>query len=265
MRKMPRIVKINREGARLVAAMLLLAWPAAASARDVERIAALGPVGSVVSDPSARRAPSTPPPPAGQPPRANFLGEATSKDARRVADWVLASGDNNGLPFIIIDKISAKVFVFDDGGRLRGATFALLGKAQGDDSVPGIGNRKLSTIRPDERTTPAGRFVATLGHDFDHDILWIDYAASVSLHRVIRGNPGDRRLQRLATASPLDKRITYGCVNVPVKFYEDIVLKTFSGTTGIVYILPETKKLEDVFSLSGGSDGPLNSGPNGSH
>jgi hypothetical protein len=184
---------------------------------------------------------------AGQPRRANFLGEVGSEDARRVADWVVASGDNGGLPFVIIDKTGAKVFVFDNGGRLRGAAFALLGKARGDDSAPGIGNRKLSAIRPEERTTPAGRFVAALGHDFEGDILWIDYGTSISLHRVIRGTPGDHRLERLATTSALDKRITFGCVNVPVKFYEEIVLKTFTGTTGIVYILPEIKTIQDVF------------------
>lgn len=165
----------------------------------------------------------------------------------------MASGDNHGLPIVIIDKIRAKVFVFDAGGQLRGAASALLGKARGDDSVPGIGNRKLSTIRPEERTTPAGRFVASLGHDFVQDILWIDYGASISLHRVIDGNPGDHRLQRLATTSPLDNRISYGCINVPVKFYEDVVVKTFTGTTGIVYILPEIKTIEDVFSISGGA------------
>jgi hypothetical protein len=135
-----------------------------------------------------------------------------------------------------------------------------LGKARGDDAVPGIGSRKLSTIRPEARTTPAGRFVAALGHDFEKDILWIDYAASISLHRVIRGNPGDHRLQRLATRSSLDKRITYGCVNVPVKFNEDVVLKTFTGATGVVYILPETKKIEDVFSISEGADGAIGNG-----
>jgi len=181
---------------------------------------------------------------------ADFLGEIVSKDARRVADWVVASGDNHGLPFVIIDKVAAKVFVFDLGGRLRGATLALLGKARGDDSVPGIGSRKLSAIRPEERTTPAGRFVAALGRDLEHDILWIDYGTSISLHRVITGNPGDHRLQRLATTSTLDKRISYGCVNVPVKFYEDIVLGAFAGTTGIVYILPEIKTIQEVFPMA---------------
>lgn len=174
-----------------------------------------------------------------------------------MADWIVSSSDNNRLPFIVIDKIRAKVFVFDGGGQLRGATLALLGAALGDDSVPGIGTRKLSAIRPEERTTPAGRFVAALGHDFKQDILWIDYGASISLHRVITGNPGDHRLQRLATTSARDKRITYGCINVPVKFYEDVVLTTFTGTSGVVYILPETKKIQDVFALA---DRPIGSG-----
>jgi hypothetical protein len=102
--------------------------------------------------------------------------------------------------------------------------------------------------------------VASLGHDFVQDILWIDYDASISLHRVIRGDPGDRRLQRLATASPLDKRISYGCINVPVKFYEQVVRKTFTGTSGIVYILPETKTVQEVFSMSEGAKGARGNG-----
>ncbi len=181
---------------------------------------------------------------------ADFRGETASSDARRVADWAVTSEDHGSLPFVIIDKIRAKVFVFDAEGRLRGATLALMGMAHGDDTVPGIGSRKLSAIRPEERTTPAGRFVASLGHDLQQDILWIDYKNAISLHRVIRGQPGDHRLERLATSSPLDKRISFGCVNVPVAFYEDIVLRTFTGTTGIVYILPETKTIQDVFPVS---------------
>jgi hypothetical protein len=212
------------------AALLLIAlgWPAIAAARD-----------------------ATPPEPAGQSRTANFEGEAASEDARLVADWAVTSGDPHGSPFIIIDKRRAKVFVFDGSGQLRGASMALLGKAHGDDSVPGIGSRKLSAIRPEERTTPAGRFVAALGRDLQQDILWIDYGAAISLHRVVKGDPGDHRLQRLATASTLDKRISYGCVNVPAAFFDDVVLKAFAGTTGIVYILPEIKTVQEVFAPSG--------------
>ncbi len=180
--------------------------------------------------------------------RAVFSGEPASKDARRVADWVVDSGDNGSLPFVIVDKTDAKVFVFDNQGRLQGAAPALLGLARGDDSVPGIGDRELSRIRPEERTTPAGRFVAALGSDLDEqDILWVDYADAISLHRVITTSPKERRLQRLATPSVLDNRISYGCINVPAKFYDAFVKPAFTGTNGVVYILPETKPIGEVF------------------
>jgi hypothetical protein len=97
--------------------------------------------------------------------RANFERQNASPDAKKVADWVVDSGDSQGVPFVIVDKAEAKVYVFDADGRLRGAASALVGLAQGDDSVPGIGERKLSTILPEERTTPAGRFVAALGRN----------------------------------------------------------------------------------------------------
>jgi len=186
---------------------------------------------------------------APRPRRANFLQESASRDARHVADWVVDSGDSRGMPFAIIDKADAKVFAFDADGRLRGAAAALLGLARGDDTVPGIGERKLSSIRPDERTTPAGRFVAALGRNMHgEDVLWVDYESALSLHRVITGNPKDHRAQRLATPTPLDNRISFGCINVPKEFYESVVSKIFAGTNGIVYILPETRSPGKVFA-----------------
>ncbi len=194
--------------------------------------------------------------PQGRATRADFRGELASGNAREVADWVVDSSDNRGLPFAIIDKVNAKVFVFGNSGVLRGAARALLGLARGDDTTPGIGHRRLAAIRPSERTTPAGRFVAALGRDFEQDILWIDYDTSLSLHRVIKGAPKDHRALRLSTASSLDKRISYGCINVPATFYDSIVARTFAGTTGIVYILPEVKPLREVFAMASPSARP---------
>jgi hypothetical protein len=79
---------------------------------------------------------------AAHPKRANFEGEHKSRDTQHVADWVVDSDDNRGMPFVIVDKIDAKVFVFDANGQLRGATPALVGLARGDDSIPGIGDRQ---------------------------------------------------------------------------------------------------------------------------
>jgi hypothetical protein len=140
------------------------------------------------------------------------------------------------------------VFVFDAQGRLLGASTALLGLARGDASVPGIGSRKLSTIQPHERTTPAGRFVASLDRSLGgEEILWVDYESGVALHRVIATVPRERRLQRLASSMPLEHRITFGCINVPVAFYETVVSPAFKASSGIVYVLPETRPAREVF------------------
>ncbi len=155
--------------------------------------------------------------------------------------WVEQAGDNQGLPFLIIDKIDARVFVFDRSGRLLGTAPALLGLTRGDISPPGIGERPLSAITPEERITPAGRFLASMGENLDRkDILWIDYDSALSLHAVITTRPADRRLDRLATVTAEDNRISYGCVNVPESFFNEIVQPAFHGTVGVVYILPES-------------------------
>lgn len=180
---------------------------------------------------------------------AQFERELASPDARHTADWVLDSGNNTGLPFVILDKKEARVFVFHADGRLRGAAPVLIGFAVGDDSVPGIGDKKLSAIRPEERTTPAGRFVASLDRNLKGgQILWVDYDAAVSLHPVITSNAKERRAQRLASPSPLDNRISYGCINVPADFFRNVISPAFASSNGIVYVLPETRSVKSFFN-----------------
>jgi len=186
---------------------------------------------------------------AQRPRHVNFEQEPASASARYVADWVVDANNNRGLPFVIVDKTEAKAFVFYADGRLRGAAPVLLGLAIGDDSVPGIGKRKLASIRPEERTTPAGRFVAALDRNLHgKPLLWVDYDAAISLHPVITSNALERRAERLATPSPLDKRISYGCINVPADFFKHVVGPAFKGTNGVVYVLPETRSPQRVFA-----------------
>lgn len=180
--------------------------------------------------------------------RVNFGKVVVSEAAREMAEWVVHSGDNRSKPFVIVDKKQAKAFVFDALGQLRGAAPVLLGLAIGDDSVPGIGQRKLSSIRPEERTTPAGRFEASLDRNLHgDDILWVDYDAAISMHRVITSNPKERRAQRLDSPVLADRRISYGCINVPVHFFNKVLTPAFTGTDGIVYVLPEIRSIGEVF------------------
>src|SRR6185436_8230602 len=116
------------------------------------------------------------------------------------------------------------------------------------DSVPGIGVRPIPQVRPFERTTPAGRFFARHGVNAGgEDVIWVDYDAAVSMHRVRATEASERRLERLASPSPKDNRISYGCINLPPHFYERSVLPLFTPQGGIVYVLPETRPAGSVF------------------
>lgn len=160
----------------------------------------------------------------------------------------MATHDNQSMPFAIVDKKSARVHTFDRNGQRTGSSPVLLGLAKGDDSVPGIGERKMADILPTERTTPAGRFLVEPGRNTQQDdIVWIDYDAAVSMHRVRTARRTDRRLERLATPTVADNRISYGCINVPSAFYDAYIRDTLGAGGGVVYVLPETRSLEAQF------------------
>ena len=176
---------------------------------------------------------------------------ALSQDVREVLIWVQQSGNNAQLPFVLVDKRSAAIHLFDANGVLQASSAALMGLAQGDHSVPGIGERPLSQIAPHERTTPAGRFVSEPGRNLKgEDIVWIDYGDAVSLHRVRQSsNPAERRLQRLASRTSADNRISYGCVNLPVSFYDRFVMPTLGQQAGVIYVLPEMQPVAEFFGF----------------
>lgn len=174
-----------------------------------------------------------------------------SSDAKRVHQWIVDTHDNQQSPFLLIDKRAATLYVFDSAARLRGATPVLLGAARGDDTVPGIGQRPIAQVRPEERTTPAGRFLAERGHDNrGEDVVWVDYDAGVSIHRVLTTNPAEHRLARLATPTVADNRISYGCINVPVAFYEAHIRPMFARQRAMVYVLPDAKLIQEVFAMN---------------
>jgi hypothetical protein len=171
-----------------------------------------------------------------------------TQDAARVSTWVSRSGDNGGLPYIVIDKINATLFVFNADGEFLGEAPVLIGIATGDEATPGVGDVPLAEMGPEEKTTPAGRFAARYGPAIGGPaVLWVDYNTSVALHPVVTGNRRERRLQRLRSATPDDNRITFGCINVPIAFHREVIRPLFRENGGIVYVLPDTRLLEDVF------------------
>jgi len=257
------IPSVRRICLGLVAAGLAfsLTFPAAASDKDASSTVAAGaasPVTPAVATPAVATEAV-----AARPHKlADFEGASAPADVRKMADWIVDSGNNRGVAFVIVEKPAAQVFVFDAKGKILGTAPCLIGAAVGDESFPGVGTMTLAQITPNMRTTPAGRFVAALGHDLGKlDVLWVDYPDAISLHRVVNNVRSERRPERLASPTPLDNRISWGCINVPAKFFDKVVEPAFTGTPGIVYILPEVKSIHEVFPTYYDVDGhsPLES------
>ncbi|TFZ04138.1 L,D-transpeptidase [Ramlibacter humi] len=173
-----------------------------------------------------------------------------SGDAQMVARWIADSGDTEGKPYLIVDKKAARVFVFDGQGRLAASAPVLLGSARGDHSVPGVGEHAQQGVVPEEeRTTPAGRFETHPGRNLDGEsIVWFDYEAALAIHRVRPGRSQATRKARLASGTPDERRVSAGCVVVPVAFFLDVIEPLFGRSKGVVYVLPETQGARELFT-----------------
>ena len=171
-----------------------------------------------------------------------------SEATTRVVDWIAATGDNRSLPYAVVDKNAAQVFLFDAKGKYVAHAPVLIGIAVGDDATPGVGKKSLAEIGPAEKTTPAGRFLAKFGLAAGkQQVLWVDYTTSVAMHPIPTGNPKERRRARMLSPAVDDNRITFGCINIPQTFYNKGVRPLFLRKGGYVYVLPDTKSLEEVF------------------
>ncbi|GAC1530477.1 MAG: hypothetical protein NVS2B4_09360 [Ramlibacter sp.] len=162
--------------------------------------------------------------------------------AHGMAQWVRRSGDAGGRPFVVVDKMAAQLFVYRRDGHLLTSTPVLLGAALGDNGVPGTGDRaQTGTVPPEERTTPAGRFVTHPGRNRDGEaVVWIDYEAALAIHRLRPGRAHWLRAARLKRSDPADRRLSLGCVVVPVRFFVDVIEPVLGHGPGVVYVLPET-------------------------
>ena len=173
-------------------------------------------------------------------------GQDVSDTVIELAGWVVASKDNQGYPFAVMDKAAAQILVFGGDGRLRGAAPGLFGSATGDHTAPGIAGLALREIPGRDRTTPAGRYVGGYGPSIDAGrVLWVDYDSAVSIHPTATV-PGEKRAERLASPAPDDNRVTHGCINVSPDFYEQIIRPTFERG-GVFYILPDEAQIAETF------------------
>jgi hypothetical protein len=177
-------------------------------------------------------------------------GQQVSETVVEIAGWIIASADNRGLPFAIVDKKAAQVLVFNANGKLRGLAPVLTGSAIGDHSAPGVGDRELKDIPKEDRTTPAGRYLAGYGPAAGGErVLWVDYNTAISMHPLLKtaASKKEKREQRLASPEPDDNRITHGCINVSAEFYSKVVSPAFLKKGGVFYVLPDSMRLAEAF------------------
>lgn len=242
-----------RKGLLLGAAALVIVLPTLHYTRQKAHSQDAAATAVVTAPPIAKAKPGQAPAPAGHR-RAVFGSETPSPDVRRTANWVADSRDNGRMSFAVVDKTNAKVFLFDPEAHLRAATPALLGSAKGDDTVPGIADKPLNQVLPEEKTTPAGRFVAEVGMSSTRgeDVVWVDYDAAVSMHRVLKV---PERLKSLASPTVADNRMSFGCINLPDAFFEKS-LRPAADKGLVIYVLPETRPLAQTFASFYDVDAP---------
>ena len=185
---------------------------------------------------------------------ADFRDTRPTPDARHMADWVVARDDNGRMSFAVLDKKDARLYVFKPNGELVGDTPVLLGSSHGDDTFPGIGDVPINQVKPYQRTTAAGRFVTRPGLDADHtDVVWLDYDAALAMHRVINKVKSEHRLDHLANPNPKARRISWGCINIPIPFFDAYISPVFGKTRGVTYVIPERKTFAQVFENNDGA------------
>ena len=159
--------------------------------------------------------------------------------------WIARTGNNEGRPYVVVDKRQARAWAFDAQHRHLANTPALLGLSLGDQEVADIRTRNVATLAKDARITPAGRFVTEPGVNLQgEDVIWMDYDAGLAMHRVRPDLAQASRLKRLANAVATEQRVTMGCVVLPVAFYEAVIRPHLGGQAGVVYVLPEHSALQ---------------------
>ncbi len=168
-----------------------------------------------------------------------------SEPAAQLLQWIAQTGNNQGRPYVVVDKRQARVWVLDAQHRRLASSAALLGLTAGDHEVPDIRSRDVTTLSRDARITPAGRFVTEPGVNHQgEDVVWLDYEAGLAMHRVRPGLAQASRVQRLAAGVASAQRVSMGCVVLPVAFYESVIRPLLGRQAGVVYVLPEHSPLQ---------------------
>jgi hypothetical protein len=183
--------------------------------------------------------------------------QSASPEVLATLQWVAASKDNAGLPFIVVDKANARAYAFNPAAQLKATAPVLLGMGVGDVVLVSP-DAPMSAIPEHKRITPAGRYPSRLVTDtHGKTVVLIDGPNLITMHIVAKGTPAQRRAERLASVTSEDNRVSFGCINVPPAFFTTVVDPDFRPGKGIVYVLPEKTTAGQLFGFQPAVTAPV--------
>jgi len=140
--------------------------------------------------------------------------------------------------FMIVDKVNAQLHVFHADGNPILQAPSLLGGDVGD------------TLQGGKKITPAGKFTLKFTADpeyyggFRYDLAETRQVDGIiAIHAVYTGEASEKRPERLATPTPTDNRISWGCINVSNKNMVDTLIPAKNELNGsLMFVMPENNE-----------------------
>ena len=152
-----------------------------------------------------------------------------------VVQNIVGQNDNQGKQFIVADKQAGTLTMYTASGQQITSTPALFGKTAGDSvSSKNTPSGRFETKQANVRTEGYGGSAQVLTQNGQNLQLG---GSTYAIHRVYTKYASENRQGRLDTPTATDNRISLGCINVPVDFY-DTYLNSDQDT--VVYVMPET-------------------------
>lgn len=144
----------------------------------------------------------------------------------------------NTAKFIVADKKEGYLYLVDPTTNEILKAPALYGRGIGDVLPADDLNVKKSQY---SNITPSGEFKVTRMYSTklrQYILVFLEGKTAVmAIHKLYTGNKAQRREERIQSADPNEKRITNGCINIPVDFW-DLYLERIPDNTKL-YVLPD--------------------------
>lgn len=171
-----------------------------------------------------------------------------SENAKKIFlynDSVMSSENKTIEPYVIADKPTATVFLFDSQNNIIAKFPALFGQAKGEAPNSADAN---SDIAGSGATTPAGSYKMSLGKNmkaqdlnlYHGKIFRIEGTSNLAFHITYPGELAERT-KALKTKTTEDNRMSWGCINISEENFDKYVTPYLSKDNQKLYITPDNQ------------------------